>query len=136
MKLFCSYAFSGEDLTEVDIRMRMIVDALQSTGHEAYCDRFSASILKKVDENDVLGTFLEDFEILKQHEGLVAFITSPLKSVGMIMEIGVAISNNIPVYIYEHTSAVGSSYIPKLAKASFVYEDDNELKTLLENFKP
>lgn len=136
MNFFCSYPYSGEDLGKTDARMRVIVDTINNTGNHAYCDRFDGSVHKLIDNNDVLGIFKQDFSTIVKQDALLAFVTSPKISIGLIMEVGVAISANMPVYLFEHQSASGSTYLPKLATASYVYKNDNELFEILKTFKP
>ena len=39
-KIFCSYAFTGEDKLKVEARMRRVVDLLERCGCEVYCNLF------------------------------------------------------------------------------------------------
>ena len=133
MKIFCAYAFTGEDIDVVTKRMRLVVDTLNAKGHEAYCNRFDPivdDIPKTVDINAI---FKRAFDVLEQNEALVAIVSSPNKSVGQIMEIGVAMSQGKPVYLFEHTSAKGSTYLPKLATKSYQWETKKDLEEALKN---
>ena len=42
-KIFCSYAFTGEDKLKVEARMRRVVDLLEGCGHEVYCNLFDSA---------------------------------------------------------------------------------------------
>lgn len=42
MKLFCSNAFTGEDFGAMSNRMKMVVDTINCSGHEAYCPVFDS----------------------------------------------------------------------------------------------
>lgn len=131
MKLFCAYAFTGEDLETVTERMRLVIDTLNDSGHDAYCNRFDELVNVLQERNDIKGIFKEAFKNIEKSEALVAIITSPSRSVGQIIEIGVAISQNKPVYLFEHTSAKNSSYLPRLVKKHFVWDTKDELTRLL-----
>lgn len=133
MKLFCAYAFTGEDIDVLTERMRMVVDTLNANGHEAYCNRFDAVVDKLQEQDDIKGIFKEAFKNIEQSEALVAIVTSPSRSVGQIMEIGIAMSQGKPVYLFEHESAAGSSYLPRLVDKHYTWSSLEELKQQLQN---
>ena len=133
MKLFCAYAFTGEDVTIVTERMKLVVDTLNAKGHEAYCNRFDAVVDKLQAEDDIKGIFQEAFRNIEKNDALVAIITSPSRSIGQIMEIGIAMSQKKPVYLFEHTSAEGSSYLPRLVDAYYQWDTKAELAAALGN---
>ena len=132
MKLFCAYAFTGEDFDVVTRRMQLVVDALDANGHEAYCNRFDEVVDKLQEQDDVKGIFQEAFKNIEQSEALVAIITSTSRSIGQIMEIGIAMSQSKPVYLFEHRSAEGSSYLPRLADKHFTWETIDDLQQALK----
>ena len=131
MKLFCAYAFTGEELDVVTERMRMVVETLNANGHDAYCNRFDEVVDKLQEQDDIKGIFQEAFKNIEKSEALVAIITSPSRSIGQIMEIGIAMSQNKPVYLFEHASAEGSSYLPRLVHEYYKWEDAEQLKQAL-----
>lgn len=132
MKLFCAYAFTGEDLTKLTDRMRLVVDTLNANGHEAYCNRFDAVVDKLQATDDIKGIFQEAFKNIKNSDGLVAIVTSPDRSIGQIMEIGIAMSQEKPVYLFEHSSAKSSSYLPRLVDRFYQWETVEDLRTALQ----
>ncbi len=127
MKLFCAYAFTGEDVGVLTKRMRQVVDTLDSSGHNAYCNRFDDIVDELQKNDDIKGIFSEAFKNIEESEALVAIITSPSRSIGQIMEMGIALSQGKPVYLFEHKSAEGSSYLPRLVNKHFVWETEEEL---------
>lgn len=131
MKLFCAYAFTGEDVDILVKRMRLVVDTLNDNGHEAYCNRFDSVVDKLQSQDDIKGIFREAFKNIEKSDALVAIITSPSRSVGQIMEIGIAMSQNKPVYLFEHKSAEGSSYLPRLVDKHYQWEGEDDLKRAL-----
>jgi nucleoside 2-deoxyribosyltransferase len=135
MKLFCSYAFTGEDLDAITERMRLVVVTLSAEGHDVYCNRFDAAIGRLQAQDDIKGIFQEAFKRLEQSEGLVAIIASPNRSIGQIMEIGIAMSQKKPVYLFEHGSAEGSSYLPRLADKYFKWQTEQDLQASLQKLK-
>lgn len=132
MKLFCSYAFTGEDIDMLTERMRVVVDTLQASGHSAYCNRFDEVVDKLQAQDDIRGIFKVAFKNLAESEALVAIVTSPSRSIGQIMEIGLALSQEKPVYLFEHSSASGSSYLPQLVDQHYAWTTIDDLKKQLE----
>lgn len=47
------------------------------------------------------------------------------------MEIGIAMSQSKPVYLFEHSSAEGSSYLPRLVDKHFKWETPEDLQKAL-----
>lgn len=132
MKIFCAYAFTGEDLGVLTNRMRLVVDALNSKGHDAYCNRFDPIVDEIQKKNDTKAIFHRAFDVIEENDAVVAIITSPKKSVGQIMEIGVALSQNKPVYLFEHSSAKGSTYLSRLSTKYYEWSTEEELFTVLK----
>lgn len=131
MKLFCAYAYTGEDIDDVTKRMRLVVDTLNTNGHEAYCNRFDEIVDRFQKDDDIKGIFHEAFKNIEESDALVAIITSPARSIGQIMEIGIALSQRKPVFLLEHISAQGSSYIPRLVDQCYKWKDIDDLKKAL-----
>lgn len=131
MKIFCAYAFTGENLDDVTSRMRLVVDTLNKNGHVAYCNRFDEVVDKLQAKDDIKGIFKEAFKNIEKNDAIVAIIASPSRSIGQIMEIGIALSQNKPVYLFEHKSAGGSSYLPRLVDKHFQWETEDELVAAL-----
>lgn len=127
MRLFCAYAFTGEDIDKLTNRMRSVVDTLNDSGHEAYCNRFDPIVDELQEKDDIKGIFKEAFKNVESSEALVAIVSSPTRSIGQIMEIGIAMSQGKPVYLFEHSSAEGSTYLPRLADKYFKWDSLDEL---------
>ena len=132
MKIFCAYAFTGEDLDIVTNRMRSVVNTLNAQGHEAYCNRFDPIVDEIQKKDDIRAIFRRAFDVIEKHEAVVAIITSPNKSVGQIMEIGVALSQGKPVYLFEHSTAKGSTYLPRLTTKNYEWSTEDELLNALK----
>ncbi len=132
MKIFCAYAFTGEELGVVTDRMKRVVDTLNSNGHQAYCNRFDEAVDKLQSQNDIKGIFKEAFKQIEKSEAVVAIVSSPARSIGQIMEMGIAMSQGKPVYLFEHASAAGSSYLPRLTDKHFTWESIEELVEALK----
>lgn len=135
MKLFCSYAYTGEDIKVVTKRMRMVVDTLKENGHEVYCPLFDEVIAPFQETNDVKSVFKHAFEGIRRQEAVVAVISSERRSEGQLMEIGAALSQNKPVYLMQHDSAVATSYLPKLVNETYVWKTNADLKSRLTKIR-
>ena len=133
MKIFCSYAYTDEDPAQVTERMLLIVNTLTEAGHTPYCDRFDPAMAAAQAQDDVKAIFNEDFKRVAEADLIVVIITSARRSVGQIMEIGAALSQKKPLYLYEHTSAKDSTYLPDLATKYFQWGSNDDLVRVLRN---
>ncbi|MGB2787449.1 MAG: hypothetical protein WBB94_03650 [Candidatus Saccharimonadaceae bacterium] len=133
MKLFCAYAFTGHDVDVVTKLMQLVVDTLSTEGHGVYCERFDSIATDMGDRGDMKALFTRVFDFIAKTDAVVVVVASPSRSVGQLMEIGVALSLKKPIYLFEHVSAKDSSYLSSLADKSFVWSSDKELTSQLKN---
>lgn len=133
MKLFCAYAFTGHDVDVVTKLMQLVVDTLSTEGHEVYCERFDSIATDMGDRGDMKALFTRVFDFIAKTDAVVVVVASPSRSVGQLMEIGVALRLKKPIYLFEHDSAKDSSYLSSLADKSFVWSSDKELARQLKN---
>ncbi len=131
MKVFCSYPFTDEDEAVTTARMHRVVDALKAQGNEVYCDRFDVSLDQAQANLDITAIFKKAFTELDSSDALVAVMPSVRRSVGQCMEIGVAYNSNIPIYLFEHESASGTTYLPKLASKTISWKTEEDLVSQL-----
>ena len=136
MKLFCSYAFTGEDVTAVEKRMTSVVDALTQAGHEAYCPLFDPYKIALQEKHAINEIFEYDFRNIATCEAMVAIITSSKKSEGQLMEIGALLAQHKPLYLFMHESALHTSHLPKLTPRVFPWQTDTDLKKALVLVQP
>jgi nucleoside 2-deoxyribosyltransferase len=129
MKLFCAYAFTGENIDDVTERMRLVVDTLKQAGHEPYCNLFDAYRQTLVGPKAIC---MYAFETLKKHDAVVAIAASERRSEGLLMEIGAGFALGKPVYLMQHKSAAGTSYLPELVEKTWVWETPVDLKLALQ----
>jgi hypothetical protein len=66
MKLFCSYAYTGESVDAITSRMQLVVATLRKSGHEPYCPLFDAVNTKLYTNSDMLGVFQNAFSHLME----------------------------------------------------------------------
>lgn len=135
MKIFCAYAFTGENLNTVTARMRLVVDTLNNSGHAAYCNLDDKIVDAIKEKDDLRAIFDRAFEVLNDKEVLVAIVTSPNKSAGQLMEIGAAYSRGLPIFLFEHESAIGSTYLPRIATKTWNWSSLEELESKLRELK-
>lgn len=128
MKVFCSYAYTGEELSKVVSRTQKVVDMLKEAGHDVYCPLFDERVASLQETNDMKAIFAHAFDGIKRQDVLVAIIASERRSEGQLMEIGAALSRGVPVYLLQHTSAKDSSYLPALVTKTVTWTDDAELE--------
>lgn len=135
MRLFCSYAYTGEDVETVIKRMRMVVDTLEDNGHEVYCPLFDELVAPLQEAHDVKAIFDHAFEGISRQEALVVVVSSERRSEGQLIEVGAALSQNKPVYLMQHETAVDKSYLPKLVDETYVWKTTEDLRQQLAKIK-
>lgn len=128
MKLFLTHPTSGEDAREVMTRMKLVVEALESSGHTAYFSGFDTKKTKLQEAGDIRGIFEYAFHNLAKADGLVAVLPSNRKSEGQLMEIGAMLAAGKPVYLFLHDTATGTpTHLTKLAAKTFIWSNDTTL---------
>ena len=127
-KIFCSYAFTGEDKLKVEARMRRVVDLLKGCGHEVYCNLFDSATESYGSPRQFLRRAIDQ---MNECDKILAIQTSPRRSEGMLIEIGVAIARDKSILLAQHQSAVGKSYLPDLAKRTRTWQNESELDTAI-----
>lgn len=135
MKLFCSYAYTGEELEAVERRMRLVVDALKEAGHEPYCPLFDELMAPFVAANDLKSVFAHAFKGIKENEAVVVINSSERRSEGQLMEIGAALISGKPVYLLQNKAAVDRSYLSKVVTKTWVWETEDELRQALRKLQ-
>lgn len=124
MKVFCAYAYTGEDTKTVTERMTKIYDLLTGLKLKPYVDLFDD------DANDLseAGDFIRlTVGKLSGYDTLFVISTSERRSEGMLMEIGAALAAGKRIIYAQHETAVGKTYIPELAEYTFVWQTDDDL---------
>lgn len=124
MKIFCSYACSGEDQQLLTARMRHVVDVLEGIGHEVYCYHFSAH---RSEDTTPRQAMQEALSKLGDYDALFAIIASGRRSEGQLIEIGAALSQGKALYVAEHISAIDATYVPTLADETFIWSTLDDL---------
>lgn len=104
-KIFCSYAFTGEDKLKVETRMRRVVDLLEGCGHEVYCNLFDSATESYDSPRQFLRRAIDQ---MNECDKILAIQTSPRRSEGMLIEI-----------------------VPDLARQTQTWHSESELDTAI-----
>lgn len=129
MKLFCSFAQTGEDDVMVRRRMERVVATLERDGHEVYCILFDEKRQTLAQNGDLLQHALAH---ICEYDAILAIVTSPRRSEGMLMELGAAPALDKPIYLLQHVSAEGTSYLPEIAKKFHTWSSEDDLINAIE----
>lgn len=127
MKIFCSYAFTDDNPVDVEKRMRIVANALKAGGHTPYCHLLD----RTAEKQNIRLIFAQALQELHNSDAVVAIVTSPNRSIGQLVEIGAALSRNIPIYLYEHMSATNTTYLPELVDKHYTWNTLDDLAELL-----
>lgn len=124
MKIFLSYAYTGEDHDAVVGRMRRIHDTIQSQGVAVYCNAFDPDIEKF----SAWGEFMRDaVKKMQGYDTLLIINTSERRSEGMLGEMGAALARGMKILLAQHISSVDKTSLPTIADQAFVWQDEDEL---------
>ena len=133
MNIFCSYAFTGEEESEVTKRMEVTVKALTEAGHRAYCPLFDPE-KKNIQGEPIKGIFDYVLPRIAESDALLVVVPSPRRSEGQLIEVGAALMQKLPVYLFQHSSAAAvPSHLPKLATKTYVWDNLDDLALKLSN---
>lgn len=122
-KVFCSYAFTGQNPQEVEARMAAIVRVLQEAGITVYCNLYDERTQGFINPEDYLDLALDE---LTEYDYLLA-IKVPGISVGQVAEITVARRRSIPIIFAERDDSVGDSYLARMAQETFMWSNEADL---------
>ncbi len=122
-KVFCSYAFTGQNPREVEARMAAIVKVLEQAGVAVYCNLCDERTDGFTNPEDYLDLALDE---LTGYDYVLA-VKVPGISVGQVAEMTVARRLSIPIIFAERADGAGDSYLPRLAQEVFAWSDQDDL---------
>jgi nucleoside 2-deoxyribosyltransferase len=94
-KIFLSHRFTGEDINDLRETLGKITSALRAEGHEVYCSIEDTTWFQE--QKHTNKEIMEHaFRKLDESDIIIAFIRSPERSEGMLMEIGYALAKEKP----------------------------------------
>lgn len=128
MKVFVSYAFTGEDHTVLRKRLSDLRETFLQLGVDFYINIFSPDWQSMMDNNATGGEFMQSaLKDMRPCDIVLALQASERRSEGMLMEIGAAIALGKKVVLAQHQSCIGKTYLPTMANDTFVWHDEQEL---------
>lgn len=128
MKVFCSYAFTGEDHNVLRARLLALRDIFEELNLEYYVNQFAPKWQEMVDRGADGGEFM--FMALKEIEPcdvMLVIMTSERRSEGMLMEVGAALMAGKKIVLAQHASSVGKTYLNTIANDTIVWHSDEDL---------
>lgn len=94
-KIFFSHRFTGEDIDNLRETLGKITSTLRAEGHEVYCSIEDTAWFQE--QKHTNKEIMEhSFRKLDESEVIIAFIRSPERSEGMLMEIGYSLAKGKP----------------------------------------
>lgn len=128
MKVFVSYAFSGEDSAVVMARIQKLHEQFINLNIDHYINIYAPGYNELVDRGATGGEYLHHALVdLKTSDVVLVLNTSERRSEGMLMEIGAAVALGKKIVLAQHVSSIGRTYIPTVADAVFEWETEKEL---------
>ena len=123
-KVFCSYAYTGEDQALVRERMFGIKKVLDRLSIQSYCDLFDIATESFTEPQQFIRSALDE---LAKSDVLLVINTSERRSEGMLIEVGAAITRGLPIIYAQHESSINKTYLPSLANETFVWREEEQL---------
>lgn len=129
MRFYIAYRYTGENPATLRSELSVIESAIKASGHDVFC---SISREKYFLDNKFTARQIIDYSLkeLEQSDVLLAYIKSPEKSEGMILEIGFAIAKQKPVYVLIK-EGIKTGYIESAAEKVVVFNEFSEVEKRL-----
>ena len=128
MKVFCSYAFTGEDETLLRERMTGLRNLFQELSIDYYINLFlpewQAMMARSATGGEFVRAAIKEMELC---DTVLVIVSSDRRSEGMLMEVGAAVAMGKNIVLAQHTSAQGKSYLQTVAACTYTWETDREL---------
>ena len=128
MKLFVSYAFTGENEMAVRARLERLRGTLTVRGVESYINIYDPLYQSLVYNH---ATAMEYLQIaltgMEDCDTVLVLMTSERRSEGMLMEVGAAIARQKKIILAQHASSVGKTYLNTVADKTFIWHSEDEL---------
>lgn len=123
-RVFCSYAYTGEDKTTVERRMNAVLDVFHAAGLETYCIMCDERTAGFTNPGQYIRLALRE---VKNSDVVFALKSSERRSEGQLLEIGAALALDIPVIYAQHESSIGNTYVDTLAEHTFLWQNEGDL---------
>lgn len=132
VKIMVSYKYTGEPIDKLEGLLSAICNTLCNVGMDPYCLYF-AKVDGLIPQKSPSEMMRIAFDQINKSDALLVVQSSESRSEGMLMEVGYAIANKIPILVATHSS-VSMTYLPSLADVLIQYDDVDHLKHQIENF--
>ena len=125
MKIYLAYRFTGEDPKVLREDMDRISIALVDMRHEVYCSFDREQFFK---DSKFTGKMIVEYSLDKMDgcDAVMAYIKSPEKSEGLLIEMGYAIAKGKAIYLLTG-NGVKTTYLHEIAKKHVVFSEPSEI---------
>lgn len=130
-KIFLGQAVTGCDFDNLKKESLEIVDLFKEKDIECYCTLCEG---KEFQSNSKKEIFEHAFKIVDESDIFLAVLRNENKSEGLLMEVGYCIAKGKKVIVAIHKD-VKKTYLPALFDDNIIFEDFEDLKNKLKEFK-
>ncbi len=131
-RFFIAYRHTGEDIQELEQRIRTVEMALATHNIQAYATLFDQESFTK--NHASAGQIMEEaFQKIAAMDGLFVLIMNGDKSEGQLIEVGYAIASKKPVIVAYQKDA--NTYVPELANTAIAFDDLADLANKMRDIK-
>lgn len=125
MKIYIAYRFTGEDPKILREDLDRVSKAIFELGHEVYCSFDREQYFK---DNIFSGKQIVEYSLEKMNEcdAVLAYIKSPEKSEGLLIEMGYAIAKKKSIYLLTGKD-VKTTYLYQIAKKHLTFSEPQEI---------
>ncbi len=128
-KYFIAYRHTGENIDELEQRIRVVETALATKDIKAYATLFDEEQFEK--NQTTAGQIMEKaFQKIAAMDGLFVLIMKGEKSEGQLMELGYALALKKPVIVARQKDVV--TYADQLTDLSFEFSDLADLSKKIQ----
>lgn len=137
MKVFVSYAYTGEDFDVLRKRLSDIRAVFEELGVDYYINTFAPEWQSMMDRKATGGEFLYvALKSMKTCDVVLVINSSDRRSEGMLLEIGAAAAMGKKIVLAQHQSSLGKTYLPTVAEETILWHNEAELlQKIKEYFK-
>jgi nucleoside 2-deoxyribosyltransferase len=128
-KVFCSYAFTGEEPKNVRGRLQIIADTFNSAGVNYYINLFDTKWREDSKPKECLDIALQEMET---SDFVLVIMASERRSEGMLVEIGAAYASGKKIILALHNSANGKTYLDQLAIKTVDWRTNEDLVRIIK----
>lgn len=133
MKVFVAYKYTGEDFGQLQRIIPDICKAIDSSGNGSFCSFFNDDFYKE--NKYTAGQILKYvFTEIEKADCILAFILSPEKSEGMLLEIGYALALG-KKFILAIKKDLKTTFLHEMADQIIEFETIEELNEKLKKLE-